>query len=151
MYTIYLHTMLLPNRLSIKLEPTALTPFPIGILKFKHINETFGPSTPSSQFKTRSSAIETMERLLVAWIENCNQQNIRIDTPTIQAKAKDFFQKIKNEQEFCDMTQTELKESFDASKGWFYRFKKRTGIVLHRSLDEQSGIVSKKTFAPIKE
>ena len=93
-----------------------------------------------------------MERLLVAWIENCNQQNIRIDTPAIQAKAKDFFQKIKNEQEFCDMTQTELKESFDASKGWFYRFKKRTlGVVLQRSLDDQNGIVSKKTFVPLKD
>ena len=92
-----------------------------------------------------------MERLLVAWIENCNLQNIHIDTPTIQAKAKDFYQKVKNEQEFCDMTQTELKESFDASKGWFYRFKKRTGVVLHRALDEQSGVVSKKTFTPIKE
>ena len=119
--------------------------------KFKHINEAFGPSTPSSQFQTRSSAIETMERLLVTWIENCNQQNIRLDMPMIQAKARDFFHKIKNEQDFCDMTQTELKESFDASKGWFYRFKKRTGVILHRSLDDQSGLVSKKTFAPMKE
>ena len=116
--------------------------------KWLEINQTLGASKESSQFKTRSSAMETMERLLVTWIENCNQQNIRLDTPTIQAKAKDFFTKIKNEQEFCDMTQTELKESFDASKGWFYRFKKRTGVQIQRLLDEQSGSISKKTFAP---
>ena len=45
----------------------------------------------------------------------------------------------------------QLKENFDASKGWFYRFKKRTGVVLQRSLDDQNGVVSKKTFAPMKE
>jgi hypothetical protein len=118
--------------------------------KLKRINETFGPS-PSFEFQTRSSAMVTMERLLVTWIEHCNQQNIRIDMPMIQAKARDFFLKIKNEQDFCDMTQMELKESFDASKGWFYRFKKRTVVILHRSLDEESGIVSKKTFAPMKD
>ena len=119
--------------------------------KFKSINEAFGSSTSCSQFKTRSSAIETMERLLVTWIDNCNQQNIRLDTPMIQAKARDFYQKIKNEQDFCDMSQMELKESFDASKGWFYRFKKRTGVVLQRSLNDQNGTVSKKTFVPMNE
>ena len=67
--------------------------------KWLEINQTLGASKESSQFKTRSSAMETMERLLVAWIENCNQQNIRLDTPTIQAKAKDFF--YKNQNVYC--------------------------------------------------
>ena len=92
-----------------------------------------------------------MERLLVTWIETCNEQNIRLDFQMIQAKARDFFYKIKNEQDFCDMSQMELKESFKASKGWFEAFKKRTGVVLHRSLDDQSGTVSKRTFASMKE
>ena len=119
--------------------------------KFQNINETFGSSTPHSQYRTRSSAIEMMERLLVTWIENCNQQNIRLDTPMIQAKAREFFHKIKSEQDFSDMTQTELRESFDASKGWFFRFKKRTGVILQRSLDDQSGTVSKKTFSHMRD
>ena len=64
--------------------------------KYKHINEIFGPSISiSHQTRTRSSAIETMERLLVTWIENCNQQNVRLDMPKIQAKAKEFYHKIK--------------------------------------------------------
>ena len=119
--------------------------------KFKSINEAFGSSTSCSQFKTRSSAIETMERLLVNWIENCKQQDVLLDTPMIQAKAKELYHKIKNEQDFSELSQTELKENFNASKGWFYRFKKRTGVVLQRSLNDQNGIVSKKTFVPMKD
>ena len=119
--------------------------------KFKQIHEAFGPSISIHQTKIRSSAIETMERLLVTWIENCNQQNIRLDISKIQAKAREFYHKIRNEQDFSDMTQSELKESFNASKGWFDRFKKRTGVTLHRSLDDKSGLVSKKTFTPIKD
>ena len=120
--------------------------------KYKHINEIFGPSISiSHQTRTRSSAIETMERLLVTWIENCNQQNVRLDMPKIQAKAKEFYHKIKNEQDFSEMTQKELKESFQASKGWFERFKRRTGVILYRSLDDQSGHVSKRTFTAMKD
>ena len=40
--------------------------------RIENINEAFGPSTSYSQFQTRSSAIEMMERLLISWIENCN-------------------------------------------------------------------------------
>ena len=103
--------------------------------KFGHITEVFGgESDLYSQFKTktRSPAIETMERLLVSWIENCNQQNIILDTPKIQAKAREFFHKVKNEQDSSAMSEAELKETFTASKGWFERFKKRTGLILHR-------------------
>ena len=84
---------------------------------------------------------------MVTWIENCNQQNIRLDIAKIQAKAREFYHKIRNEQDFSDMTQSELKESFNASKGWFDRFKKRTGIVLKRSKDDQNGILTKKTIS----
>ena len=121
------------------------------IKRIQTLNESFGPSHSRTQFKARSPAIETMERLLVTWIENCNQQNIRLDSPKIRAKAREFYHKIKNEQDFCEMSQLELRESFDASKGWFYGFKKRTGVVLQKSLDEESGIISKKTFAPMKD
>ena len=103
--------------------------------KFEHITEVFGgESDLYSQFKTktRSPAIETMERLLISWIENCNQQNIILDTPKIQAKAREFFHKVKNEQDSSAMSEAELKETFTASKGWFERFKKRTGLILHR-------------------
>ena len=121
------------------------------IKRIQTLNESFGPSHSRTQFKARSPAIETMERLLVTWIENCNQQNIRLDISKIQAKAREFYHKIRNEQDFSDMTQSELKESFDASKGWFFRFKKRTGVILQRSLDDQSGTVSKKTFSHMRD
>ena len=70
----------------------------------------------------------------------------------IQAKARDFFEKIKNQQEFSTTSQSQSKENFDAGKSWFYGFQKRTGVVHQRSfVDDQNGIVSKKTFAPMKE
>ena len=93
---------------------------------------------------------ETMERLLVNWIENCNKQEVSVDMNMIMAKARYFYQKIRNKQEFSDMTQTELKESFNASKGWFNNFKKRTGISLQRPLDDQSGTISKQTWTAKK-
>ena len=119
--------------------------------KLKNINKDFGLSKSGSQSKVRSSTMETMERLLANWIENCNQQGVHLDMSVIQAKARNFFHKIKNQQDFSEMSQTELKENFDASKGWFYRFKQRTGIVLQRSLNDQNGTVSKKTFASMKD
>ena len=41
----------------------------------------------------------------------------------IQAKARDFFEKIKNQQEFSTTSQSQLKENFDAGKSWFYGFE----------------------------
>ena len=62
----------------------------------------------------------------------------------IQAKARDFYQKVKNEQDFSNMTQTESKETFTASNGWFQRFKERNGISLPgRHHNEQNGNISK--------
>ena len=112
------------------------------------IDQAFGSSGNSSQIsRLRSTTIETMERLLVNWIENCDQSGVCIDMPMIQAKARDFFHKIKDQQDFSTMSQSELKENFEASKGWFWLFKKRYGITLKRSLDDKNGTKSKTTFA----
>ena len=67
------------------------------------------------------------------------------------SKATDLFHKIKDQQELSDPSQPKSNETFVASKGWFYRFKKRTGIVLQQTLDDQNGTVSQKTFAAVKE
>jgi len=122
--------------------------------KFKRIRETFGASNADQSTKTkiRSTAIETMERLLISWIENCNQQGVCLDQAMIQAKARNYYQKVRDEQTFSEMSQEELKESFSASKGWFDSFKRRTGVYRQRSLDDQSGSLSKKTtFTAVKD
>ena len=118
--------------------------------KLEQINETFGTSPHLVQ--KRSPTMETMERLLIGWIEHCNQQKIPIDMTTIQAQARDFYQKVKNEQDFSEMTPKEQRETFVASKGWYFNFKKRTGVIphigsgntVHRpSANEQSGDASR--------
>ena len=71
--------------------------------------------------------------------------------PMIKAKARDLFDKIKNQQEFSDESRSQLKENFKAGESWFYGFKKRTGVVLQRTFNDQNATVSKKTFASIKD
>ena len=75
---------------------------------------------------------------------------MRLDGTMIKAKAKDFYLKIKNQQNSADMSEKELNENFLASNGWLDRFKKRTGVVLKRSLDDQNG-TEKKTFISMKD
>ena len=55
--------------------------------------------------------METMERLLLAWIDHCNQQNIHCDMTTIQAKAKDFYQKVRIEQDLSELTPKQQRET----------------------------------------
>ena len=63
-----------------------------------------------------------MEDLLFFWLENCNQKQIPIDTNNIMIKALSLFQTIK-EISFPDTSVT-----FNASKGWFDKFKSRSGL-----------------------
>ena len=91
--------------------------------------------------------METMERLLLAWIDHCNQQNIHYDMTTIQAKAKDFYQKVRIEQDLSELTPKQQRETFLASKGWYNNFKKRTGIIVPRATDQQSGVVTREECA----
>lgn len=59
--------------------------------------------------------------LLKAWCENqVNVKNCPVDQNTICSKAKQIFDKLKEE-----AGNDEKNENFVASNGWFRRFKKR--------------------------
>lgn len=47
---------------------------------------------------SRSLVMENMERLLSVWIEDQNQQNVRISVVLIQEKARSLSQDLKREQ-----------------------------------------------------
>ncbi|GLV33304.1 hypothetical protein CBL_12084 [Carabus blaptoides fortunei] len=62
-----------------------------------------------------------MERLLSIWIEDLSQKRIPISQREIQNKALSLYSDLK------DLDDIE-NENFTASRGWFSRFKQRSGI-----------------------
>ena len=68
----------------------------------------------------------TMEKMLLTWIEDSQKQNMPLSSLRIKAQAREFYQKIKSEK--TDLTEVEMNETFNASQGWFDRFKGRTGL-----------------------
>ena len=76
--------------------------------------------------RTRTYSMETMEKMLLTWIEDSQKQNMPLSSLRIKAQARAFYQKIKSEK--TDLTEVEINETFNASQGWFYRFKGRTGL-----------------------
>ena len=83
--------------------------------------------------KCRTPAMENMELNLVSWIEECNALKKPLSIKAIKAKGRELFRIAKEEQ--ANMTEIEERETFDASSGWFERFKLRTGLHCTAKLD----------------
>ena len=66
--------------------------------------------------------MEKMEKLLLLWILDFDQKGIPVFSSAIPTKAVSLFQHVKENLE--DKTETEIKETFKGSMGWFDRFKK---------------------------
>ncbi|XP_045107142.1 tigger transposable element-derived protein 1-like [Portunus trituberculatus] len=69
---------------------------------------------------SRSSAMERMEKMLATWIQHQNKTSIPVSSAIIQEKAKSLI----NDIEGNDRANT----SFQASSGWFAKFKLRHGF-----------------------
>ncbi|XP_059173239.1 uncharacterized protein LOC131953856 isoform X2 [Physella acuta] len=69
----------------------------------------------------RSLTMMEMERLLAAWIEECNRKHIPLSRAVIQKKALSLFNKVKSKH-------NQLDKRFTASIGWFDRFKTRVQL-----------------------
>ncbi|KAK9512965.1 hypothetical protein O3M35_001264 [Rhynocoris fuscipes] len=73
--------------------------------------------------RQRNWIMEKMEKLLIIWIEDNNKRKIPMSKMTIQEKALGIFENLKkgdtNESE--DVT-------FQASRGWFEKFKNRFNL-----------------------
>lgn len=77
--------------------------------------------------KTRSTRMVKMERLLSIWINDLNQKRVPLSQMEIRAKAVSLYNDLKT----IDNVENQgggSNENFTASRGWFFRFKQRTGI-----------------------
>jgi len=70
--------------------------------------------------RTRNPLMENMEKMLCLWIEDQNQRRVPVSLSIIQFKAKSLFSKLKEE-----IGEESHNIEFNASRGWFERFKNR--------------------------
>ncbi|XP_063152245.1 uncharacterized protein LOC134492057 isoform X1 [Candoia aspera] len=71
--------------------------------------------------RNRSVTMMETEHLLTVWIEDCNQKRIPLSRAAIQTKALSLFKRVKEKN-------SEVDEIFNASVGWFDRFKNRVQL-----------------------
>uniref|UniRef100_K7FDM5 HTH CENPB-type domain-containing protein n=1 Tax=Pelodiscus sinensis TaxID=13735 RepID=K7FDM5_PELSI len=89
------------------------------------IKESCKNATPISVKKVvhiRSNLMENMERRLSMWIEDQTQRKMPVSLAVIQEKAKALYDAVK-----IELNETDAKP-FNASHGWFERFKKRSNL-----------------------
>lgn len=89
--------------------------------------------------RQRNWIMEKMEELLNIWIENNKTQNIPMSQMDIQEKALSIFENLKNgstDESTEDVT-------FQASRGWFEKFKKRFNFNMKGKVANANEISSK--------
>lgn len=83
------------------------------------------PLNVSEITRQRSSIMEKMEKLLGMWIEDNNQRRMPMSQMSIQKKAKSIFENLKRDDVSVESAKD---ETFQASRGWFRKFKNRHNL-----------------------
>ena len=92
----------------------------------------------SKAIKSRSTIMVKMEKLLLIWIEDQTQRSMPLSQMLIQEKALHLYNDLKKVQGItCEG------ETFNSSRGWFDRFKKRSGIHNVKLVGEARAVLTK--------
>jgi hypothetical protein len=109
----------------------------VSIMKDKAriLDEVKGQAPMQGKYiRQRAGLIAEMEKLLIVWLDDQMCCHIRVSPAVIQAKARSLFEYLKSIH--GDSSQ---EGTFQASKGWFKRFKSRFNL---HNIMEQSEAAS---------
>ncbi|XP_073833557.1 uncharacterized protein [Musca autumnalis] len=101
------------------------------VLKIEGYVKTVSPKQSTTQVtKIRNSILLKMESLLCEWIEKQQRMRRRLRTQHIQKKAVEIFNKLRKNYPTSKCGADASFESFEASRGWYDKFKARTNLNL---------------------
>jgi hypothetical protein len=97
----------------------------------KQIRETVGQSAPGSakvSCVVRDRALVKMEKALSLWMEDMSQKNVPIDQNVIREKARSLYEQFRQTGSAGGPSSEGDQQTFNASKGWFEKFKTRFAL-----------------------
>ncbi|BFY99809.1 hypothetical protein BsWGS_02849 [Bradybaena similaris] len=101
------------------------------------IRESSKTATTLSAYRvtiSRCSIMEQMEKRLVTWLEEQNGNNVYVNNATVKDVAKRMYDELRNSNPDVDA------KPFNASSGWFERFKVRHGFYKSKTVDGSSAV-----------
>lgn len=105
---------------ALSLAPSTVSTIMNNVDKIKRTHTGMSSASSSRTIYSRSETMGKMEKLLVLWVDDMNQNNVPVTQAVILDKAKSLFDEICKE--------SGSTETFTASRGWFHRFKNRSKI-----------------------
>ncbi|XP_021918582.1 protein tramtrack, alpha isoform-like isoform X5 [Zootermopsis nevadensis] len=112
------------TKIAKKLELPRTTVVRIMKDKARILEEVKGQAPMQAKYiRQRAGLITKMEKLLIKWLDDQMCCHVPVSPAVIQAKARSLFENLKSTH--GDGSQ---EETFQASKGWFQRFKSRFNL-----------------------